>query len=108
MSNGSLHLGRYFGIPVRAHWSMALVAVLFGVNLASALGLVAGIVAVLAFLASILAHEFGHALVARRYGVQTESIDLWALGGVARLDREPPTPRADGLTAAAMSRTSLS
>ena len=107
MNSGSLQLGRYFGIPVRAHWSMALVAVFFGVNLARALGLVAGVVAVVAFLLSILAHEFGHALVARRYGVETESIDLWALGGVARLDREPPTPRADGLIAGAGPLVSL-
>ena len=107
MSNGSLHLGRYFSIPVRAHWSMAFIAVLFGVNLASALGIVAGIIAVLAFFVSILAHEFGHALVARRYAVETESIDLWALGGVARLDREPPTPRADGFIAVAGPLVSL-
>ena len=107
MSNGSLHLGRYVGIPVRAHWSMALIAVLFGVSLAGTFGLVAGIIAVVAFLLSILAHEFGHALVARRYGVETESIDLWALGGVARLDREPPTPRADGLIAVAGPLVSL-
>ncbi len=107
MSNGSLHLGRYVGIPVRAHWSMALIAVLFGVSLAGTFGLVAGIIAVVAFFVSILAHEFGHALVARRYGVETESIDLWALGGVARLDREPPTPRADGLIAVAGPLVSL-
>ncbi len=107
MTNGSLSLGRYFGIPVRAHWSMALVAVLIGVSLAGSLGVVAGMIAVVAFFASILAHEFGHALVARRYGVQTQSIDLWALGGVARLDREPPTPRADGLIAGAGPLVSL-
>ncbi len=107
MTNGSLSLGRYFGIPVRAHWSMALVAVLFGVSLAGSLGVVAGIIAVVAFFVSILAHEFGHALVARRYGVETQSIDLWALGGVARLDREPPTPRADGFIAAAGPLVSL-
>ncbi len=107
MNNGSLNLGRYFGIPVRAHWSMALVAVLIGVSLTRLLGTVAGIIAVIAFFASILAHEFGHALVARRYGVQTQSIDLWALGGVARLDREAPTPRADGLIAIAGPLVSL-
>lgn len=107
MTNGSLSLGRYFGIPVRAHWSMALVAVLFGVSLAGSFGLVAGVVVVAAFFVSILAHEFGHALVARRYGVETQSIDLWALGGVARLDREPPTPRADGFIAGAGPLVSL-
>jgi Zn-dependent protease len=107
MSTGSLRLGRVAGIPVRAHWSVALIAMLFGVNLAAALGLVPGLVAVLAFFVSILAHEFGHALVARRFGVETESIELWALGGIARLDRESPSPKADGLIAIAGPLTSL-
>ena len=107
MTTGSIRLGTYAGIPVRAHWSMALVAVLFGVNLAAQLGIVPGLIATAAFFASILAHEFGHALVARRYEVQTKSIDLWALGGVAHLDREPPTPRADGLIALAGPAVSL-
>lgn len=101
MSPGSLRLGRYFGIPVHAHWSMAFVAVWFGVALSASLGVIEGIIATTAFFASILAHEFGHALVARRFGVRTQSIDLWALGGVARLDRESPTPRADGMIAIA-------
>jgi len=107
MTTGSIRLGTYAGIPVRAHWSMALVAVLFGVNLAVQLGVVPGLLATAAFFASILAHEFGHAIVARRYEVQTKSIDLWALGGVAHLDREPPTPRADGLIAVAGPAVSL-
>ena len=107
MSTGSLSLGRIAGIPVRAHWSVALVALLFGVNLAVAFGVVPGLVAVVAFFASILAHELGHAFTARRYGVNTESIDLWALGGVARLDRESPTPRADGVIALAGPAVSL-
>ena len=107
MTTGSIRLGTYAGIPVRAHWSMALVALLFGVNLSAQFGAAPGIVATIAFFASILAHEFGHALVARRYGVQTQSIDLWALGGVAHLDREPPTPRAEGLIAVAGPAVSL-
>jgi Zn-dependent protease len=107
MSTGSIRLGTYAGIPVRAHWSMALVVVLFGVNLAAQLGTVPGLVATALFFVSILLHEFGHALVARRHGVETESIDLWALGGVARLDREPPTPRADALIALAGPSVSL-
>lgn len=101
MTPGSIGLGRYFGIPVRAHWSMAFVAVWFGVILSAQLGVADGILATVAFFASILAHEFGHSLVAKRYDVQTQSIDLWAMGGVAHLDRESPTPRADGLIAVA-------
>jgi Zn-dependent protease len=107
MTTGSLKLGRIAGIPVRAHWSMALIAVLFGTNLAYVLGIVSGVIAVVAFFVSILAHEFAHALVARRYGVETQSIDLWALGGVARLDRESPSPRAEGLIAVAGPAASL-
>lgn len=107
MTTGSIGLGRWAGIPVRAHWSMAFIAVLFGVSLSQTLGIVLAALATAAFFASILAHEFGHALVARRFGVQTQSIDLWALGGVARLDREPPTPRADGLIAVAGPLVSL-
>jgi Zn-dependent protease len=107
MSAGSLRLGTYFGIPVNAHWSMALIAVLIGVNLSVQFGVVAGIAGTVAFFGSILAHEFGHALVARRHGVDTQSIALWALGGVAQLDREAPSPRAEGLIAVAGPAVSL-
>lgn len=107
MAPGSLRLGTYAGIPVRAHWSMAIVAVWFGVAFAADLGVVGGVATTVALFLSILAHEFGHAFVARRYGVNTQSIDLWALGGVARLDRESPTPKADGLIAVAGPAVSL-
>ncbi len=50
-----------------------------------------GLLSALLLFASILAHEFGHALVARRRGVQIEEIDLWLLGGVARMSGEPKT-----------------
>ena len=59
------------------------------------------------FFASILAHELSHAFVARHYGVGTTSIDLWALGGVARLEHEPRTARAEGWIAAAGPLASL-
>ena len=50
-----------------------------------------GLASALLLFASILAHEFGHALVARRRGVQIEEIDLWLLGGVARMSGQPRT-----------------
>ncbi|NNE11350.1 MAG: site-2 protease family protein [Ilumatobacter sp.] len=100
-SSGSLRLGSIAGITVKVHWSVALIAMLLAVSLVQTIGVFAGLVGVAAFLASILAHEFAHALTARRYGVGTESIQLWALGGVARLDREAPSARAEGWIAAA-------
>jgi len=107
MDNGSISLGRISGIPLLAHWSVVLVAVLFGTSLAAGYGALGAVVATAAFLGSIVAHEVAHALVARRHGVATQSIQLWALGGVARLDREAPTPRAEGWIAAAGPLTSL-
>jgi Zn-dependent protease len=107
MRNGSIPLGRFSGIPLSLHWSVLVVALLFGTSLAASYGPIGAIVAVVAFFASILVHELAHALVARRYGVATSQISLWALGGVARLDREAPTPRAEGWIAAAGPLASL-
>jgi Zn-dependent protease len=101
MNTGTMYLGRYFGIVVRIHWSVGLIAVLLGASLAQAIGWLAGLTGVIAFLGSILVHEFAHALTARRFDVGTESIQLWALGGVARLSREAPTAKAEGWIAAA-------
>jgi Zn-dependent protease/predicted transcriptional regulator len=52
-----------------------------------------GLLSALLLFASILAHEFGHALVARRHGVEIEEIDLWLLGGVARMRGRPHKAR---------------
>lgn len=107
MLNGSLKLGRWAGIAVNMHWSVLLIAVLLGTGLSRTLGWAVASVGIVAFLGSILAHEFSHALVARRFGVGTQSIDLWALGGMARLDREAPNPRAEGWIAVAGPLASL-
>lgn len=102
MLNGSLTIGRLAGATLRIHWSALVVAVLLAVGLASEqLGILAASVGVVLFFASILAHELSHVVVARHYGVSTKSIDLWALGGVARLDHDPSTARAEGWIAAA-------
>lgn len=107
---GTLRLGRIFKIPLLVHWSLALVALLIAVSLANAvspsgqitaLGLGTALVAALAFFGSVLVHELSHALTARRYGVGTESITLWALGGMAQLADEPPTARSQGWIALA-------
>ena len=50
-----------------------------------------GLASALLLFASVLAHEFGHALVARRRGVEIEEIDLWLLGGMARMRGRPGT-----------------
>jgi Zn-dependent protease len=49
----------------------------------------------LVFVAALAAHEIAHAIVARHWGVQVRSITLWMLGGIAELDGDPPTAKAD-------------
>ena len=55
------------------------------------------IIAAVLFLASLLAHELAHSLVARRNGIEVESIVLWLLGGVAQLKGEAKTPGAEAI-----------
>jgi len=114
-----IRLGRVAGFPVGMNWSVLVIAWLLTWSLATG-GLphgapghapgtywAAGAVAAVAFLASLLAHELAHAVVARRAGIQVTSITLWLFGGVASLSREPATPAADLRIAAAGPVTSL-
>lgn len=57
--------------------------------------------AALLFFVSLIAHELGHALAARRFGIQTQGIELWLLGGVARLSRDSRRPREEFVVAGA-------
>jgi Zn-dependent protease len=50
-------------------------------------------IAALLFMASILAHELAHALVAVQRGLRVNRITLWLLGGAAQLETGATTPR---------------
>jgi Zn-dependent protease len=59
------------------------------------------IAATLLFFISLLLHELGHALAARREGISTSGIDLWLFGGVAKLSRDSNSPGEEFKVAAA-------
>jgi Zn-dependent protease len=100
---GSIRVGRLAGIPIGVQplwlaivalitWSLGAVYYpdqVAGIAPGLAYGL--GLLSALLLFASILLHELGHAVVARRHGVEIEEIDLWLLGGVARMKGYPKT-----------------
>ena len=103
----SIRLGRIAGIEFGVNWSWLVVFALIVWTLASGIfpstnpGLSKGthiamaIVAAIFFFLSILLHEFGHALQARREGIEIDGITLWLFGGVAKFKGSFPTAGAE-------------
>ncbi len=60
-----------------------------------------GIAGALGLFASIVFHELSHSLVARRYGMSIKGITLFIFGGVAEMEDEPPTAKAEFMMAIA-------
>jgi Zn-dependent protease/predicted transcriptional regulator len=94
-----IKLGRIFGVEIGLHYSWFIIALLITLSLASQFSLnnpdwsdslrwgVAIVTAVL-FFAAIVIHELSHAVVAKARGLPVRSITLFALGGVAEIERE--------------------
>jgi Zn-dependent protease len=110
-SRGSIQLARVFGIRVGADYSWFLIlflAIFFAreqfAQLTTATDTqvyVAAVVEAFLFFGSIIAHEMGHALAARREGIAVAGIDLFLFGGLMHMRSEPDTPGAEFRVAAA-------
>ena len=92
-------IGRFAGIDVKIHATFLLllvwVAVVHWRAERSVEAILGGLAFILALFVCVVLHEFGHALTARRYGVETRDIILLPIGGVARLERMPDNPRQE-------------
>lgn len=87
--------GRYFGIPVRIHFTFPLILVVFGVEawLRGGWGQALHAVALTsAVFVCVVLHEFGHSLQVLRYGIPVRDIVLLPIGGMARMERIPENP----------------
>lgn len=117
--NENISLGRIAGIHVGFNWSLLVVVALIAWSLAAGFFPVevpgraagwywlAGAVAAVVFLASLLAHELAHSVVAQRSGVRVDGITLWLFGGVSRLSGEVSSARTEALITAVGPLTSL-
>ncbi len=92
----SLKIARVAGIDIQIHATFLLIIAWVGFSYYLTSGtlqaVAVGIAFLLALFLCVVLHELGHALAARRFGIQTRDITLLPIGGVARLERMPEKP----------------
>src|SRR5262249_55707650 len=117
--NPTFQLGKIGGIRIAVNWSWLVIFGLIAWSLESTVFpdqdphlsrttyVVMGLVAALLFIVSLLLHELGHALVARREGIEIDGITLWLFGGVTRFKGTFGSPGAEFRVAVAGPLVSL-
>ncbi|HEY3021948.1 MAG TPA: M50 family metallopeptidase, partial [Solirubrobacteraceae bacterium] len=105
VGGGSIQVMRIFGIRVgvSASWFVVLFLMIFLLSPyfqkvldgSDTQAYLVAVASALLFYLSLVLHELGHALVARRQGISVERIDLWFFGGLAQLRSEPRSPGAE-------------
>ncbi|MGI1661789.1 site-2 protease family protein [Palleronia sp. KMU-117] len=91
----SFPVGRILGTEVRIHATFFLLLLwiaVAGFLQGGSQDAIVSVLFILALFACVVLHEFGHALMARRYGIATPDITLLPIGGMARLERMPEKP----------------
>lgn len=116
---GGLRIGSVFGIDLALHASLLVISILIATSLGfgvlpawhpewgAALVWAVALTATVGLFLSILVHELSHALVGRAFGIPVKRITLFLFGGVANMEREPPTPGSELLMALAGPATSF-
>jgi Zn-dependent protease len=116
---GGFRLGRLAGVDILVHWSWFLIFFLLTWTLSQGLFLndyphwsqatawLAGTLTSLLLFGSVLLHEWAHAMMARRQGIDVRSITLFIFGGVSSLTEEPKHPGEEFLIAGVGPATSF-
>jgi Zn-dependent protease len=108
----NFQLARIFGIRigVSASWFLVLFFLIYWLgheyfpkilSASQTTTYLVAVAAALGYFASLILHELGHALVARRVGIPIAGIDLWFFGGLSQMRREPQTAGEEFKVAAA-------
>jgi Zn-dependent protease/predicted transcriptional regulator len=106
----SVPLGRVLGIPLGLHYSWVIIATLIALSLAGHFTITnpgwtpplvwgTAVVTALLFFVTLLAHELSHAVVAQARGIPVRSITLFALGGIAQMERDADSAKTEFLIA---------
>jgi Zn-dependent protease len=110
LGGSSFQLGRIFGIRIGVNLSWFLILFLFIFWLSQSFtdilddqtaGYATALGAAVLFFGSIVLHELGHALAARRSGIEVSGIDLFFFGGVMKMNRDTDTPGKEFFVAVA-------
>ncbi len=101
----SIPIGQFRGIKVYIHWTFILLLVWIAMSsyrVSHNTGqLLWSVGYILTLFACVVLHEFGHALTARRFGIKTKDITLFPMGGMARMEKMPESPKEEFLVAIA-------
>jgi Zn-dependent protease/predicted transcriptional regulator len=101
-----IKLGRIFGVAIGLHYSWIIIALLVTLSLRSQFAIehpnwevsttwIVAIVTGLLFFVSILLHELSHAAVAKLHGIPVRGITLFALGGVAQIEKDAADAKSE-------------
>ncbi len=91
-------IGRIAGTEIKVHVTFLVLVAFWGLagyQEGGGPGALSAIALLLALFACVLLHEFGHILMARKFGIRTPDVLLLPIGGVARLERIPDQPRQE-------------
>jgi len=87
---GSIGTVKLFGVPVRFHFTFVLLLIfLLFIGIGDRQSGASTAIYIAALFASVLLHELGHTLVAKRYGIRTIEIVMYPIGGISRPERAP-------------------
>jgi Zn-dependent protease len=114
---GAFKVGRFFGVPLKIHWSWFIIFVLIVLSLVTyleggpavplAVRIFTAVIVSLLFFASLFFHEMAHSLVAIRQGIPVKEITLFVFGGVSQITRESSKPGQEFVLAIAGPFSSL-